>query len=150
MKKIISVLLSIVCVISLVGVPIYAENYNVTDKPCYIGSSPVSPYSIEKPSKEWNLKEDGRYDFKGSASSQDLYTNYLLTGKTSVKIYVLNKGDKNLSFALYKNKFGFDEKIGDCDIASGADVEWPVSDLDEEAEYYIKFYAPCEFSGYIE
>lgn len=57
----------------------------------------VTPYGVLKPSSSsvWNLYTQGRYDFSGNATGSDLYTNYYLTGKSSVKIVITNHSSKN-------------------------------------------------------
>lgn len=68
-----------------------------------VGVSYVSPEeTIEtrgtsRPSKVWNIKSKGQYDFAGSSHYQNLYTNYKFTGKTSYKVYVENTGDNPIT-----------------------------------------------------
>ena len=68
-----------------------------------VGVSYVSPEeTIEtrgtsRPSKVWNIKNKGQYDFAGSSHYQNLYTNYKFTGKTSYKVYVENTGDNPIT-----------------------------------------------------
>ena len=83
-----------------------------------VGVSYVSPEdTIEtrgtsRPSKVWNIKSKGQYDFSGSSHYQNLYTNYKFTGKTNYKVYVKNTGNNPITvtakrltktYGFYKN-----------------------------------------------
>ena len=69
--------------------------------------STIQPYSTTIPSKIWNIKTKGKYNFSGSQSGDKVinYTKYKFKGKTSYTIKVRNNGPMTLTVkALRKAK----------------------------------------------
>lgn len=127
------------------------ENVGVNDVEPGVGEpNLIVPYGTSKPTSTWNLSTQGRYDFNGSTSGPTLYTNYLLTGKSSVKIWVRNNHHQySLKFKVKRKDLVFDNTIGSYEVAVGKDGTFTVS-LDKSSNYYIEFSPPNNFSGYIE
>ena len=103
--------------------------------------------SVNKPTNIWNLSTKGQYEFYGDANVSELYTNYLLTGASSVKISVTNNDVNTLKIKLYKNGSLF--STSSVNIPAHGTTSWTVNGLSSSSNYYIKFYAPCHFEGYI-
>ena len=145
------------CFIMMLGgyTTVYAqeENVGLTDKPEYIvENGAVSTYSTSLPTKVWNLKTKGRYNFSGHTESNTLYTNYLFTGVSKVVIYVKNNlSDENVKFQLKKDVSGINSTVSTnyVDKGKGSYTKTTVK-VDAKCYYYIRFPATCNFSGYIE
>lgn len=103
---------------------------------------------LSEPKKTWDLKEKGKYTFEGNASISDLYSNYLFTGATRVEIKVNNKGDEELTVKLFEKDAWFFCETS-ADVPEDGSTVWKYKDLDEDEKYYLQFYAPCKFDGYI-
>lgn len=128
------------------------ENVGLNDlAPGVTNTDLVVPYGTSKPTSTWDLSKDGRYSFSGYLNSvRSLYTNYLLTGKSSVKIYVNNLDHQySVKFKVMRKDLIFDNQIGSYSVAAGSSGVVTVS-LDSSSNYYIEFQGPCDFSGYIE
>ncbi len=101
MKRILkSIFISILCVIAIFSNTILAfaddnTNIGLTANPFYL-DIPISTYSTSLPTKTYNLSTKGRYYFSGKANVQNLYSNYLFTGVSKVKIHAkkLQKNSK--------------------------------------------------------
>ena len=60
-------------------------------------SSPImTPNSVYKPSREWNIAQKGQYKFYGESNYQTMYTNYYFTGQYSYYVGVTNNSRNNL------------------------------------------------------
>ncbi|MFJ6264142.1 hypothetical protein ACIQGW_03865 [Lysinibacillus xylanilyticus] len=108
----------------------------------------VSTRGTTKPSTVWNLYSKGRYDFKGNAASSDLFTNYLLTGKSQFKIVVTNTNNINLKIYLKKKGF-IDTTVWDHDLKPGNTLTG-FPQVNSGDNYYLIFKGPSNFNGYIE
>jgi len=118
----------LICIVSI-SIPVYA--------------------GVDKPTSTWDLSSKGRYNFSGEAYAVDLYTNYYLTGKSSVTISITNKStSKSMKAKLFEKSAWFISESTVTVPANGT-TTWTVSGLDKSAKYYIQFYNPCYFSGYI-
>lgn len=114
----------------------------------FLSLSTTAFAGLSEPKETWNLKEKGKYTFEGNASRNDLYSNYLFTGTTRVEIFVINKGEDELTVKLFeKNAWFFSET--DADIPRKGKTTWEYDELDKNEKYYLQFYAPCKFEGYI-
>jgi hypothetical protein len=119
-------------------------DYHVSEKETTRGYI-VMPNDREPPSDSWNLVDSGVYDFNGLAQVSDLYTNYFLTGKSSMALTVINDSKENsLKFAVFK-KGG--KKIKTYTVSANSEYHCTVNGLDPSVKYYIRFYAPCDFHG---
>lgn len=128
------------------------ENVGVNDVEPGVGEpNIIVPYGTSKPTSTWDLSTQGRYTFSGSANSfVSLYTNYLLTGKSSVKIYVRNNDHQySLKFKVKRKDLIFDNTVKSYELALGKDTTINLT-LDKSSNYYIEFTGPNTFSGYIE
>ncbi|WP_144787403.1 hypothetical protein [Lysinibacillus fusiformis] len=128
------------------------ENVGVNDVEPGLGEpNVIVPFGTSKPTSTWDLSTQGRYPFSGSANSAvSLYTNYLLTGKSSVKIYVRNNDHQySLKFKVKRKDLVFDNTIGSYELALGKDTTINLS-FDKSSNYYIEFSGPNNFSGHIE
>lgn len=116
----------------------------------YDGVSPTCPEtetrSTSRPSKVWNISEDGQYNFAGTSYYQTLYTNYKFKGKTSYTIYVHNGSDYNMTV---KAKTLF-TTYGKTTVGPGKSTTLTISGMDKSTEFYITFDGDyMDFSGYI-
>ncbi|MCX8007137.1 MAG: hypothetical protein N3B11_03365 [Coriobacteriia bacterium] len=114
-------------------------------------SLPATAYAgLDVPSSVWNLATQGQYNFSGVAEISDLYSNYLFTGVSSAKIYCQNKRtDKNLTVKLIRDDPVFDTTVSTVYVPKNGSSTWTVTGLSTSNKYYLKFYAPSNFSGYI-
>lgn len=114
----------------------------------------ISPFGTSKPTGKWNLSSSGRYDFSGGASYEALYTNYLFTGASSVRVKLTATKNNSLRAELWQRKTGFlqsDSKVYTfSEVPVGNTTETTVFGLSSSASYYIKFLAPAYFTGWIE
>ncbi|MDO9100084.1 MAG: hypothetical protein Q7V53_04980 [Caldisericota bacterium] len=102
------------------------------------------------PSSVWNLSTQGQYNFSGLAEASTLYSNYKFTGVTSTKISVSNKStSSNLKVQLVRDDAVFDTAVSTVTIPKNGTSTWTVTGLSSSNRYYLKFYAPSNFSGYI-
>lgn len=111
----------------------------------------IVPYGTSKPTSTWDLSTKGRYTFSGYLNSvRSLYTDYLLTGKSSVDIYVKNNDTIRLKFKVKRKDTIFDNQIGPTyELEAGKSGTVTVS-LDASSKYYIEFQGSCDVFGWIE
>lgn len=150
-------MLSVFLVMAIIGASSTAlasaatdENVGVSEVPPTTYESEIVPFGVSKPSKDWNLSSQGRYNFSGNSYGQDLYSNYNLTGVNKVKIYVKNNYSRTLTVKLLKSQTGIDWSVSTMKIDGGEEATWTASGLDSSAKYILKFYGPSDFSGWIE
>ncbi|TGN30378.1 hypothetical protein [Lysinibacillus sp. S2017] len=130
------------------------ENVGVSEVVPGVGNpNVIVPYGVSKPTSIWNLSSQGTYSFGGSSGGADLYTDYLLTGKSSVTIKVRNNDHQySLKFVLKRKDLIFDTTVGgpwQVSVGPGTDGSVTVSGLDKSANYYIQFTGPNNFNGSI-
>ena len=99
---------------------------------------------VQRPSKVWNLKTQGKYSFKGSTTSQTLYTNYKFKGKTSYTFYVKNTG----KYALTVKAKRLTKTYASTKISAGKSASVTFSDIKSTTEFYMTFEG-SSFEGYI-
>lgn len=106
---------------------------------------------LGEPRETWNLATKGRYNFSGKAVGSDLYTDYLFTGVDYVRIWVTNHSNKKLLVKVFEKGtlWGFNY-VSSVECEPNNNTVWRISSLSKSKKYYIQFYAPSEFSGYIE
>lgn len=116
-----------------------------------------SPYGTSKPSGSnvWNWN-NGNCNVSGNSTNTNLYTNYVFTNATSLRLYI-TKNNVDLTFQIYQ----YNAILPDKHIATGtiADIKADelgkvtriatVSNLDTSKKYYVIFIAPAYFAGYI-
>lgn len=145
-KKLLSIFLLIALSISIFSTPIahaayFGETLAEVD-------NAIMPYSYYKPDTTWNWN-DGIYKFSGSASRSDLYTNHYFTDATTFHIYVKNNhSTQTLTVKLLRSIPGIDFSASTKKIEPGKELKWDV-EVTPTTKYLLKFYAPCEFEGYI-
>ncbi|WP_157076648.1 hypothetical protein [Sutcliffiella cohnii] len=88
--------------------------------------------------------------FSGQAARSNLYTNKLFTGSSSYKIQMSNSYSTQLKVELYKKGFWYDSLVTTYYVTPGYTRYGYPSGLDHSADYYLLFYAPSNFSGYVE
>ncbi len=120
-----------------------SQSLSVNDK------EEIEPYSTELPTSIWNISQKGRYNFGGQADKSTLYSNYLFTGVSKVRIRVNNNSGKTLTVELKKDKSGLNTVTSYKRIKANSYAVWTV-DIDSSAKYYLRFAAESNFSGYIE
>lgn len=128
------------------------ENIGVNDVEPGIGNKDlITTYGTSKPTSIWNLSTKGRYPFRGSSNSSTLYTDYLLTGKSSAEIFVNNTDHQySLKFRVKQKDLIFDKTVGGpYEVPLGRSGTVTVS-LNKSSNYYIEFTGPNNFNGYIE
>ncbi|MGG2109085.1 hypothetical protein ABFY60_01160 [Lysinibacillus pakistanensis] len=127
------------------------ENVGVNDVGPGLGDpNVIVPFGTSKPTSTWDLSTKGIYTFDGSSSGPTLYTNYLLTGKSSVEIYATNQNNQfSLKFKLKRKDLIFDSTIKSFEIPAGKDGTFTVPSLDTSSNYYLEFSPPNKFYGYI-
>lgn len=110
----------------------------------------IIPYSKKKPKDTWNVSEKGKYSFSGAANHNSLYTNYLLTGKKSVTLYVKNNSNTyNLKVSFKQNKALLDSEVmPEKTLKPGESLTFNLT-LDTSGKYYLLAKAPSKFEGYI-
>ncbi len=116
--------------------------------------SEFSTNGLSKPSEKWDLKKEGKYDFSGNAAKEDLYTNYLFTGVTEIRVKLHATKYQPLNAELWQRRtklFQSDVKVATFNtVEVGYSSETTLFGLDSSANYYIKFIAPAYFTGWIE
>ena len=110
--------------------------------------STIQPYSTTIPSKIWNIKTKGKYNFSGSQSGDKVinYTKYKFKGKTSYTIKVRNNGPMTLTVkALRKAK-----TYATTRISKGKTATIQFSNIKATTEFWISVQGECSFKGYIQ
>lgn len=131
-------------------VAIFALLVVTLSAPSTIYAGGISIQSTSLPTSTWNLSTKGIYSFAGKADNQDLYSNYLFTGATKTQIQCTNKRtDKNLKVQLVRDDPYFDTAVSTVNVPKNGSSNWNVTGLSSSSKYYLRFYAPCEFNGYI-
>lgn len=104
----------------------------------------VSTINSERPSKVWNIKKNGRYDFSGTANNICIYTNYKFTGKTGYKYYVKNTGKHSMVVKAKR----LTKTYAKTTISAGDSATANFSDIKSSTEFYMTFDG-SKFEGYI-
>lgn len=109
---------------------------------------PLSPMDNNYPTSSWNLIDNGRYDFSGSANgSASIYTLYYFTGASNVHLYVCN--DYSSSLHVYVKNQNFPHNtIDSFYVSSGTGVNRQLS-VSSNTKFYLQFDAPNSFHGYV-
>lgn len=104
----------------------------------------VQPRTGDIPTSEWNILQQGKKDFRGTATNTICYTSFKYWGCTSYEVSVYNSNPyKSLSYKYYGT--------GDTStytLDSGKAVIRYIP-LNPSTRFYLGFYAPAEFSGYV-
>ncbi|MBQ8763430.1 MAG: hypothetical protein IJZ07_04945 [Clostridia bacterium] len=142
MNKNIKIIFSVILVFTLMFSSVLSSSASASDEN-------ISPYTLNKPNLYWDLSNE-QYNFSGSAEMSNLYSNYLFTDVSKVRIYVKNNhSTETLKVKLLKQTaFDIDWSVSTENIAANGYRTWDVT-LDEDSTYMLKFYAPSDFEGYI-
>ena len=117
----------------------------------FFNSVGVAKASTSKPSSIWDWTK-GAYSFSGSASYEDLYTNYRFTNMTTANITVKNtasSGSVTVKLKSVEPWYKPDKTVSTATSPAGGTCTWSKDGLDSDKQYYIVFIAPCYFSGSI-
>jgi len=109
----------------------------------------ISPDGISIPTETWNITTDGIYNFDGVAVIDDLYTEYLITGKTSYIVSVNNRRSDTLTVEVYKKNLIGSSLLTTKNISGGATSAFTVSGLSSSDKIYVKYLAPLRCDGTI-
>lgn len=124
-----------------------SSNYHVSERNIHF-SGGAEIEGTNMPTDTWNLVDRGAYNFGGLANVSDLYTEYFLTGKTTMTITVTNDSTSNvLTYGLYRKAAIGSSLVGTREVQPGDNHNWIVSDLVADNKYFIKFFAPSNFHG---
>lgn len=133
-------------------------NYNISTEPPTISTNigintehdGTSKWVIY-PDSTWDISTKGEYEINGFGDHSDLYTNYLLTGKTSYTIVIKNDMTQtDMKYKVYKKIDNFfDKRLKTVSISYQDEKTTTISGLNEKDEIYILFFAPADFHGSI-
>jgi len=154
LKKFISISMLVLCML-VFTVPAFAVDGNKN-----IGLAPwqelkwsketnISPYGTTIPTEIWNITTDGIYNFDGYAGYEDLYTEYLITGKTSYIVSVNNRRSDTLTIEVRKKNLIGSSLLTTKNISGGATSAFTVSGLSSSDKIFIKYLAPLDCDGTI-
>lgn len=84
--------------------------------------------------------------FSGQAAYDDLYTNKYFTGKASYSIYVYDEKAYTdyLDFSIYRSDGTL---INSFSVQGQTGKTISLTNASTSSNYYLKFEAPCHFSG---
>lgn len=128
------------------------ENVGVSlELPAYVdeGEREISPLGLGVPRNEWDMSIRGKYDFRGTAQRSDLYTDYYFTGQSSYSVRINNSRSDTLRVDLMQKNILWDTTVRTWNVSPGASLFSGQTGLSSSNDYYLKFYAPSNFSGYI-
>lgn len=148
LKKLLSLGLAVVMTLSM-GTSAFAtdqvsinSNYNVS----VVEPTEHFQRGISIPSKEWDVTSKGEYEFAGTSNYQDLYTNYLITGKDRYSVTVTNDSDSKLTVKVKTRWTTYSTNT----IASNDTVIFDVEGMKDDTNIYILFEGSYQdFSGSI-
>ena len=136
-KKILSVICVIVVIITSMPISLAINCDNISNITIN-NSGPVTTYSTSKPGTAWNWSK-GSYHFEGQSFSQPLYSNYLFTNASKVRITACNDAEKEvLTVKLLKKQIGVDWSVSTKKIKHGETLSWQV-EIDSSREYILMF-----------
>ena len=120
------------------------------EMPTMSNGDKISTRSVSMPSKS-NLYTNGKqYTINGSAENDELYTNYCFHNVTSIYRSIKNNSSTTLKVQVYYYTSLGNVRWGESiSIPSGYTYSGTFSDLDSSKYYFLCFYAPCTFSGYV-
>lgn len=104
----------------------------------------IEERSTNRPSKVWNIKTKGRYDFSGTANVSTLYTNYQFTGKSSYTVYVKNTGKYPITVTAKRLL----KTYASTKISAGKSGTITFSNINSDTDFYVVFQG-SSFSGYV-
>lgn len=139
------------------GVTSSTNANKLSESPAYLHSheSTVLPYGLFRPDDEWNVVENGQYNFKGSiaeyAAAVYLYSEYYFTGAVSYHVKITNNNDSPQTaelrnfFVLYKT-VTVPANTSVYFVFYSDTAEHPVTVY---TDWYLRFPSPCNVEGYV-
>lgn len=155
MKKVLSLVLTVVMVMSMSVTAFAAETISVEKNVSYLQNkievdiqSPAR--TINKPSELWNFK-NGKYNFAGRSMNDSLYTNYLFNGATKYSVRINNLSpDRELTAKVKIYKTGWDNTIKTVKVSASTTSFFDVETENMNTKIYIQFIGTeMDFDGYI-
>lgn len=112
------------------------------------GSPTITPYTVEKPTVEWNVAAKGQYNFAGQSSYRPLYTNYYFTGAYTYYMGVTNNSRYDLRVRVLN--LGSSTVYRDFTVEPSKSVSYPIYGASLTSQIYIEFSGASQnFEGYI-
>lgn len=109
----------------------------------------ISPYEIDKPSKD-SIYELGKANkIEGSSQNNDLYSNKHFHGVATITMTITNRSSRDLHIRLYKNVWFLDPIVYEFTIPANSNYYVSMENLDKDGFYYFLFQSPCSFTGYV-
>ena len=108
-------------------------------------STGIVPYGIGIPTTKYNISTTTAYNFAGSSTSGNLYTNYYFSGYEKYYVQIKNYSDTTLT-AKVKTFFSTKKTLT---VKPGNTIYAEVSGFSTSSNVYILFEAPSDFSGWI-
>lgn len=100
----------------------------------------------DKPTETWNLSSKGTYYGSGNATTVNLFSNYMYTGASKLKVMVNNLGNQDLTVEIYRSD----------DIVCYYRYVIPAKEghifsmnSNSSKKYYFKFIRPCKFDWWV-
>lgn len=129
-----------ICSCLLSSSPVFATEGTTANMGTDATTNDYQIQGVDYPALVHNVATDGAYFFHGSQEKTDLYTNYLITGKSSYQVVVKNNSDTE---DLYLKILGKKERV-----AAGTTLVFSVN-TSASKKFPIFFYSPCYFEGNI-
>jgi len=132
-----------------------ADVEKLTETPKYLENA-ISPAGATAPNTTtvWNIAKKGQYDYAGSAASwsaTDLYTNYYFTGCDSYSVKIQNSGSSDVKVSFHGWVFTYRT----LNVLSGTtyyaifNSDTADRTVSTSTNWYMRFSAPCDVSGYV-
>lgn len=112
-----------------------------TNKP-----SGIIPFGTSRPTNSHNLN-NGKMEFSGGAANQDLYTNKFFYGKSNPKIVITATKWYNTTARVYTQS---NQLVTTITVPVGNTKETTLLNVNTTTRFYIRFSAPCYFTGYVQ
>lgn len=116
-----------------------------------IGVHPKLTKGWNYPTAVWNVATQGRLNMQGSSQGGVfLYSNYLMTGKTTYNYYFHNQGSSTINISI-RNQSSHAAYLN-IDVAPGKVASGNVSLGNSGTRAYAQFYSSRDyvFSGYVQ
>lgn len=99
------------------------------------------------PTREWNILDNGTYNFEGIADYSPVYTNYYITGWTSYEVSVYNNWDKYTAIGFAYNVRGANGARSFVCLPESTVIEY--FPANSTSHFYLSFDEPADVEGYI-
>lgn len=158
MKKAISLILALICCLTM-SMSVYAsENVGVSPFPPVTLTENFGGVGVNGASKPglayvWNIVDDGTYTISGYCSSwsDGLYTNYYFTGKSSYAITITNHTNTSVQLDFYGWLFHYmtESIAANTTRTVYFDTAHAERTVSSSTQWLIHFSAPCDIDGTI-